>query len=203
MKREEMSVKREEMAVKREEMPVKRGPVVVLVIALACLAAVLVACGSDEKKKDDQQAADRKQVGAKCPRDGTKDASYSGRFEGPVSMDQSKHVVRVTRDGRPVSGAQVCLNTAMVGMSTMKYTAKGDELAPGRYGVGFKFEMEGTYRGNVVTKQGGKEISIPVSVKVPSDDKESGDMKSDDMKHDDMKSDHMKSDDMKHDDMKP
>lgn len=178
----------------------KRLPVAVIVIVVAGLSAALVACGSDDEN-DDQKAADRKETRKDCPKGAAKDPSYSGEFEGPVSMDERKHVLKVTRDGRPVSGAQVCINTAMVGMRSMKYSAKGNELAPGRYRVGFKFEMEGTYRGNVVTRQGGEEVSIPVSVKVPSGDKKSDDMKGD-MKDDEMDSDGKKSDDMKsHDEM--
>lgn len=101
-----------------------------------------------------------------CPLDADRDASYSSRFEGAVSMDESTHVLRVNRDGRPVSGAEVCINTEMVGMSGMGYTAKGRELAPGRYRVGFRFGMAGDYRANVITRKGTDEVSTPLTVKV-------------------------------------
>lgn len=101
-----------------------------------------------------------------CPLDGAKDDAHSGRFEGPVRIDQTEHVLRVTQDGRPVTGAKVCINTEMVGMSGMGYTAKGRELAPGRYQVRFQFGMAGDYRANVVTRDSGGEVSIPLTFKV-------------------------------------
>jgi len=103
-----------------------------------------------------------------CPLDGAKDGAYSGKFEGPVSINQTEHVLRVTQDGRPVTGAKVCINTEMVGMSGMGYTSRGRELAPGRYQVGFRFGMAGDYRANVVTQDSGGEVSIPLTFKVQS-----------------------------------
>ncbi len=101
-----------------------------------------------------------------CPLAADKDGSYSSRFEGSVSLNQSTHVLRVTRDGRPVSGAEVCINTEMAGMSGMGYTARGHELNPGRYRVGFRYAMPGDYRANVVTRKGAHEVSTPLTVKV-------------------------------------
>lgn len=146
--------------------------IAVPVLALA-LGTGLAACGSSDKPGTGQTAQ-----GKGCPPATGKAGSYSGRFEGQVSMDQSEHVLRVTRDGRPVSGAKVCVNTAMAGMRSMHYTASGKELGPGRYGVRIKFGMAGTYRGSLVTGKGGGEASIPLSVKVASKGKMSHDMKS-------------------------
>lgn len=151
-------------------------------IALGLTTAV-AACGSDDKKSSGSTSAASKG----CPKQAANDSSYSSRFEGAVSMDDSRHVLRVTRDGKPVSGARVCVNTAMVGMKSMHYTASGRELAPGKYEVGVKFGMQGEYRGNVVTKEAGKEVSIPVNVKVGShamkdDAKNSGGAMKDHMK---------------------
>lgn len=109
-----------------------------------------------------------------CPLDGPKDGAYSGRFEGAVSIDQTRHVVRVTRYGRPVTGAEVCVTTSMVGMSGMGYTAEGRELGTGRYQVGFRFGMAGDYRTNVVTRDESGEVSIPLTVKVGSETTGSG-----------------------------
>ena len=135
------------------------------------LGALVVACGSSE---DDPTRAAATTPSKACPRQAAADASYATRFEDAVSMSANKHVLRVTKDGRPLSGAAVCVNTAMVGMTSMRYSARGRELAPGRYEVGVKFAMEGTYRGNVVTTRDGREISIPVTVKVGSQDMKSG-----------------------------
>lgn len=135
-------------------------------------AVALAACGSS----DDEKAA------KVCPNDAATDSAYSGSFVGPVRMDDDKHVIQVTRNGRPVSRARVCIDTKMVGMTSMRYTVKGKEVAPGRYQVGFKFEDEGTYKGNVVTQRGGKQVSIPVTVKVPSGAQSDDDIKSHDQK---------------------
>lgn len=104
-----------------------------------------------------------------CPLKADTDGSYSGRFEGPVSMDETSHVLRVTKDGRPVTGAEVCVNTEMVGMSGMGYSSRGRELAPGRYQIGLQFGMAGDYRGNVVTRGPGGEVSVPLNLEVQSD----------------------------------
>lgn len=125
-------------------------------IVVLAVAIVVAACGDSEDR-----ASATKAKSTDCPRNGAANASYASRFEGTVSMDKSRHVLRVTRDGKPVAGAQVCINTAMVGMTTMKYTAKGRELAPGRYEVPVKFAMNGVYRGNVTANEGGDEVSIP------------------------------------------
>jgi len=146
--------------------------IAVSVLALA-LGTGLAACGSSDKPGTGQTAQ-----GKGCPPATGKAGSYSGRFEGQVSMDQSEHVLRVTRDGRPVSGAKVCVNTAMVGMRSMHYTASGKELGPGRYRVPIRFGMAGTYRGSLVTGKGGGGASVPLTVKVAAKGKMSHDMKS-------------------------
>ncbi|MBA3746079.1 MAG: FixH family protein [Solirubrobacterales bacterium] len=138
------------------------------------LGALVVACGNSEDDRTTAAATTPSTPSKACPRQAAADASYASRFEAAVSMSANKHVLRVTKDGRPLSGAAVCVNTAMVGMRSMRYSARGRELAPGRYEVGVKFAMQGTYRGNVVTTQDGREISIPVTVKVGSHDMKSG-----------------------------
>lgn len=92
--------------------------------------------------------------------------AYASTFEGDVTMNAKKHVLVVTHDGQPVAGASVCVDTAMVGMTSMHYSARGREVAPGRYEVPVKFAMQGTYRGNVVTEVSDRAISVPLTVKV-------------------------------------
>jgi hypothetical protein len=103
-----------------------------------------------------------------CPLKAANDSSYQGAFVGPVSVDQSTHVVRVSRDGRPLTGAHVCVNTEMIGMSGMSYSATAHEQAPGRYNVGFRFAMEGDYRTSLIARLGSVEVSIPLTVRVGS-----------------------------------
>ena len=103
-----------------------------------------------------------------CPLAAAGDASYSGRFVGAVSMGEPRQVIALRRNGRPVNGARLCVNTAMVGMSGMGYSVEGHELAPGRYQVGIQFGMAGEYRGNLIARDRGKEVSIPVDLNVAS-----------------------------------
>lgn len=101
-----------------------------------------------------------------CALTGQRDIAYQARFAGPVSVDQTRHDVVVTRDGTPMSTTDLCINTEMVGMSGMGYTNKGRPVGPGQFQVGFQFGMPGWYTGNVVVHDHGNEISIPVKVKV-------------------------------------
>lgn len=101
-----------------------------------------------------------------CALAGQRDASYQARFKGPVSVDRARHDLVVTRNGSPLMGTHLCVNTEMIGMSGMGYTDSGREVAPGRYQVAFRFGMVGTYRGNVVVDSNGDEISIPMTFKV-------------------------------------
>lgn len=132
------------------------------VAAVVCVMGVLGACGDSEPTTTGAASTEKG-----CPAKATeRNGAYASTFEGDVTMDAKKHVLVVTRDGQPVAGASVCVNTAMVGMKSMRYSARGREVAPGRYEVPVKFAMEGTYRGNVVTEVSDRAISVPLTVKV-------------------------------------
>jgi hypothetical protein len=150
-------------ALSQEEASVARVASIAVVIVLS---SVVVACGGSDDKKSTDAATTSKG----CPKQAASNSAYSSAFEGDVSMDKTRHVLRVTRDGKPVSGASVCVNAAMAGMKGMRYTATAKEIAPGRYEVGVKFGMKGDYRGNVVTRQAGDAVSTPVTVKVRAQD---------------------------------
>lgn len=124
----------------------------VVAIALAGFGAAIVVFSSPQRRG--------------CPLRATADSSYTGGFDGPVSVQESTHVLKVSRNGRPLTGAKVCINTEMVGMSGMGYSAEASERAPGRYEVGFRFGMAGDYRTNLIARTGSGEISIPLLVKV-------------------------------------
>ena len=124
----------------------------VVAIALAGFGAAIAVFNSPQRRG--------------CPLKAAEDSSYTGGFDGPVSVDKTTHVLKVSRDGRPLTGAQVCINTEMIGMSGMGYSAEASERAPGRYEVGFRFGMAGDYRANLVARTQSGEISIPLVVKV-------------------------------------
>jgi hypothetical protein len=101
-----------------------------------------------------------------CPLKADRDGSYAGRFVGPVSVAQTSHEIVVTRDGRPLTGVEVCVNTEMIGMTGMGYSATAQERSPGHYAVPFRFGMAGDYRTSIVAKEIDKEIGIPLTVEV-------------------------------------
>ena len=149
----------------------------VSVAAVVCVAGALGACGDSEDTTTSAPGASSNA----CPTKGaTTDGAYASAFEGDVTMDADKHTLVVTRDGKPVTGASVCVDTAMVGMTSMHYSERGREVAPGRYEVPVKFEMEGTYRGNVVTEVPDGSILVPLTVKVGAAGAMKGDAMSDD-----------------------
>ncbi|MBA3740172.1 MAG: FixH family protein [Chloroflexi bacterium] len=101
-----------------------------------------------------------------CPLKADTDRAYAGRFVGPVSTDETSHEIVVTRDGRPLTGVEICVNTEMVGMTGMGYSATARERSPGRFAVPFRFGMAGDYRTNIVAREFDGEIGIPLMVKV-------------------------------------
>ncbi|MBA3746078.1 MAG: FixH family protein [Solirubrobacterales bacterium] len=126
----------------------------VVVVSLAGFVAAVIVFSSPERRG--------------CPLKADTDRSYTGRFEGAVSVQQTTHVLQVSRNGRPLTGAKLCVNTEMIGMSGMGYSATASERSPGRYQVGFRFGMAGDYRTNLIAKNGFDEVSIPLVVKVRS-----------------------------------
>lgn len=132
----------------------------VVVIALAGFVAALVQFDS---------AAARG-----CLEEPDPDPSYSAAFAAPVDTGQDAHVLLLSRDGRPVSGTDVCLGTEMEGMTGMGMSAEARELAPGRYEVPVRFHMPGTWEVVVaVGREGGTpEVAIPMKVDVTSSDAE-------------------------------
>ena len=130
----------------------------VVVIALAGFVAALVQFDS---------AAARG-----CLEEPQPDASYSAAFAAPVDTGQSSHVLLLRRDGRPVSGTDVCVGTEMEGMTGMGMSAEARELSPGRYEVPLRFPMAGTWEVVVAVgrDEGTPEVVIPMKVDVTSSD---------------------------------
>src|SRR3990170_3209483 len=95
-----------------------------------------------------------KQVPAReCQMDAVTDESYAVEFLTPFSVDPTTHILRVTRDGVPVIGAQVCMRADMGGMgrmSGMGISNVAQEIEPGVYEVPVRFEMGGHWNGTVI-----------------------------------------------------
>ncbi len=135
-----------------EETALKRTS---LVVVIALVAAASVGCGNSEHRA--------------CQVEGSRDPAYTAQFEEPPRMGLKTHMLLVHRDGEPVSGARVCLNVEMVGMSWMAGNERAREIAPGRYEVSMDFEMAGPWEGTVlIEERGNPTVEVPVRFDVMS-----------------------------------
>lgn len=95
------------------------------------------------------------------------DRSYQVRWDQEPRTDNSAYQITVTRSGDPVSGARVCLNAYMLGMSAMAVTDVGREVAPGTYELRLTFEMGDAWAGQVLVSEPGKPtVSVPLRLAV-------------------------------------
>lgn len=104
-----------------------------------------------------------------CQMDAVRDPSFELQFLTPFSVDPTTQTMLVTRNGQPVTGAQVCMRADMGGMGGMSGMAVSDvarELAPGQYEVPIRFEMGGFWNGTVIVSTGTRK---PVRITVPID----------------------------------
>ena len=106
-----------------------------------------------------------------CQMESVLNASYAVELLTTPSVEPTTQTLRVTRDGAPVSGAQVCMRADMGGMGGMSGMGVSDlarERAPGEYDVPVRFEMSGHWQGTVIVSPGsGKpvRIAMPILVK--------------------------------------
>ncbi len=112
-----------------------------------------------------------KQVPVKeCQMDAVSDSSYAVEFVNPLSVDPTTQTLRVTRNGAPVTGAQVCMRADMGGMGRMSGMGVSDvatEGTPGRYEVPVRFEMGGHWDGTVIVTRGtARPVRIPLPIEV-------------------------------------
>ncbi len=99
-----------------------------------------------------------------CQADAVRDSSYQVEFLTPFSVDPTTHSFRVTRDGQPVTGAEVCMRADMGGMGGMSGMGISDvarETEPGVYDVPIRYEMGGFWNGTVIVKSG---VRKPVKI---------------------------------------
>lgn len=99
------------------------------------------------------------------------DDAYSVAWNTDPRTDLSSYRITVLRDGEPVSGARVCLNAYMVGMSAMAVTDVGREVEPGVYEMRLTFEMGQTWAGQVLISEPGSGRLVGVPLRFPVEDK--------------------------------
>ncbi|MDP9420015.1 MAG: FixH family protein [Actinomycetota bacterium] len=136
----------------RKERSLWRLGVAAVVAVIAFAAAVAAFQGAPEKG---------------CVASGAPDSSYQASFAQPLTVSSNSYELVVTRDGRPVTGARVCLEASMMGMTGMATGQQARETSPGRYEVMVRFAMSGDWEVNVqVSEPGRKPVTIPLSVTV-------------------------------------
>jgi len=105
-----------------------------------------------------------------CQMDGVGDASYEVTLEEPPEVNVTVYHLLVKHNGRPVTGAQVCMRADMGGlgrMSGMGASNVAREVAPGRYEVGIRLEMSGHWGGRAVVAEPGRRAAVkPLSIEV-------------------------------------
>lgn len=104
-----------------------------------------------------------------CQMDAVRDSSFQVELLTPPSVEPTTQTIRVTRDGAPVTGAQVCMRADMGGIGRMSGMGVSDvarERAPGEYDVPVRFEMGGSWNGTVIVDTGTRK---PVTIPVPLD----------------------------------
>lgn len=103
-----------------------------------------------------------------CAQRVRQDPSYQVRLVEQPRTDLATYRLAVTRSGRPVTGATVCLNSYMLGMSAMATTDTGREVAPGVYEMSLTFQMGGRWGGQVLIAQRGEPlVAVPLAMQVP------------------------------------
>lgn len=103
-----------------------------------------------------------------CPANGASDPAYEVTVEGATKVESKALVIAVTRDGKPVTGATVCIEAAMSGMSHEGVSTKAVDLSGGRYELdGMSFGMQGAWAGTVTIAESGRQAaSVPLTFDV-------------------------------------
>ncbi len=104
-----------------------------------------------------------------CQQEAKLDPSYSATIDEVPSVVLAQYHLKVTRNGEPVDGAQVCLRADMGGaggMSGMGVVSQAIPAGPGAYDVPVRFIMEGPWQGAVLIQQPQGNVEVPITVNV-------------------------------------
>lgn len=147
-------------------------------LALAAGAALAVAaCGDDSESASIDAGATTETTahddghgsmdmgGEACPADAMVDDSYAVEVSG-AKASSTEMMLTVTRDGEPVSGADVCIAADMTGMSHAGIGGMAMEMSAGMYSVPTKFAMRGSWDGEVVVVDGDHAVRVPIRFEV-------------------------------------
>ncbi|MDQ4089182.1 MAG: FixH family protein [Actinomycetota bacterium] len=97
--------------------------------------------------------------------------SYQVVFIDQPRVGLSTYRLLVSRADGPVTGAEVCLNSYMQGMSAMATTDTGVEVAPGTYEMSLTFQMGGPWLARVLITEPGKPVAaVLLTLQVAEED---------------------------------
>jgi copper transport protein len=94
---------------------------------------------------------------------GQPDPAYSVTVDSdpdPPRLEGTAFRITVRRDGRPVTGAKVCLTADMPDMQHPGVSRLAKEAQGGRYNVELKFEMAGAWAASVVITEPGRPVAL-------------------------------------------
>jgi hypothetical protein len=94
------------------------------------------------------------------------DPTYQVEWEPAPRTDVSSYRLAVTREGLPVTGARVCLNAYLIGLSAIAVTDIGTEVSPGIYRIDVTFGTAGRWAGHVLVGPPERRVAVPVSINV-------------------------------------
>lgn len=105
-----------------------------------------------------------------CQQIPPRDQTFSANIVEDPTVTLTRYHLRVSQDGRPVTGARVCMRADMGGaggMSGMGLNQVATEVGPGNYEVPVRFVMGGFWRGTVVIEPRNKNaVGVPIQLNV-------------------------------------
>jgi len=146
----------------------------ILIVAAVAVVAFVVALlafrsGGSDKTTQNVATGDPTAQGSGCDT-GKPDAAYAVAMDpdpNPPRAEGTTFHLTVRHDGRPVTGAKVCLVADMTEMHHEGINNVAKEASGGKYDTTLKFGMRGPYAGSVVVVEPGKAaVSVPVTFQV-------------------------------------
>jgi copper transport protein len=101
---------------------------------------------------------------------GASDPRYSVTFDSdpsPPKAERTTFQLTVRQDGKPVSGADVCVKVDMPDMQHPGVSTVAREVSPGRYDASLRFSMTGNWSGSVsIAEPGRPAVAVPLTFEV-------------------------------------
>ncbi len=98
----------------------------------------------------------------------SRDRSFDAELLEEPNVNLTRYRIRVTQDGQPVDGANVCMRADMGGaggMSGMGLNEMAGEVEPGVYEVPVRFMMGGFWQSTIVVElDTGRQVGIPLNI---------------------------------------